>query len=256
MNNLLLSVTQNDPFTLAYIIVGILLGIAVLVALIAQIAIIIGYWKGNRINNSLGLTGGEYARKLLDENGMYDVKVKKCGILRTIIFGNHYSISKRTVFLRILTINKTSLTSVAMAAQKVALAKQHKEGNKIMIVRSRLQGLGVFAPSLFIPLVIISLIIDLLVFETILLTAIVIVLAGLFFIFGFIVTLLNIPVEKKAIECAKEWLKESLNEEEVQTISKVYSSYMVEYVMQFIVALLRILQFILKILMKIKSAES
>lgn len=95
-----------DGSEIAYIAVGVLLGIAIIAAFIAQIVIVIGYWRGNRTNNSLGLSGGEYARKLLDQNGMPDVQVKKCGIIRTILFGNHYSITKRTVYLRMRTINK------------------------------------------------------------------------------------------------------------------------------------------------------
>ena len=85
---------------------GVLLGIAIIAAFIAQIVIVIGYWRGNRTNNSLGLSGGEYAHKLLDQNGMPDVQIKKCGIIRTILFGNHYSITKRTAYLRMRTINK------------------------------------------------------------------------------------------------------------------------------------------------------
>lgn len=101
-----------DGLEIAYIAVGVLLGIAIIAAFIAQIVIVIGYWRGNRTNNSLGLSGGEYARKLLDQNGMPDVQVKKCGIIRTILFGNHYSITKRTVYLRMRTINKPGLTAV------------------------------------------------------------------------------------------------------------------------------------------------
>ena len=89
-----------DGSEIAYIAVGVLIGIAIIAAFIAQIVIVIGYWRGNRTNNSLGLSGGEYARKLLDQNGMPDVQAKKRGIIRTILFGNHYSITKRTVYLR------------------------------------------------------------------------------------------------------------------------------------------------------------
>ena len=243
---------QISGMDLAYLIVSILLGLAVLAALIAQIAVAIGYFRGNRTENSLGLTGEEFARKLLDENGMPEVEVKKCTLLRTLLFGNHYSISKRTVFLRIRTIRKTSLTSVAIAAQKVALAKQHSEGNRAMIVRSRLQGLGVFAPVLFLPLVVIGLLVDLFVLQSLVLTLVAIVLGLLFILFGFIVTLLNIPVEKRAIVTAEGWLQNVLTPEENETVRKIFRSYMIQYVMQFIVALLRLIQLILKAFSKVK----
>lgn len=243
-----------DGLTVVYIGVSVLLGIAVLAALISQIYVAIGYWKGNRTENAAGLSGAQIARKLLDENGMPDVEVKKCTFLRMLLFGNHYSIMKKTVYLRKYTIDKTSVTSVALAAQKVALAKQHRDGDKKMIVRSRLQGLGVFAPILFIPLVIVGVIVDLLVTHTFILTICAIALGFLFIIFGFVVTLLNIPVEKKAIACAEEWLQNEtfLTREEFFTVKKIYRSYMVQYIMQFIVALLRMIQLILQALMKAK----
>lgn len=238
-----------DGLEVAYIAVGVLLGIAIIAALIAQIAVAVGYWRGNRTNNSLGLSGAEYARRLLDLNGMPDVQVKKCGIIRTVLFGNHYSISKKTVYLRMRTINKPSLTAVAMAAQKVALAEQHRNKDTKMIVRSRLQGLGVFAPYLFIPLVVIGFLIDIFVAQTLLFSLIATVLGLIFILFGFIVTLLNIPVEKKAMKRALVLLKADLTREEIVIVKKIYRSYMVEYALQFIIAVLRIIQLILKILL-------
>lgn len=116
-----------DGLEIAYIAVGVLLGIAIIAAFIAQIVIVIGYWRGNRTNNSLGLSGGEYARKLLDQNGMPDVQVKKCGIIRTILFGNHYSITKRTVYLRMRTINKPGLTAVYSESVKAGQRERAAE---------------------------------------------------------------------------------------------------------------------------------
>ena len=208
-----------DGLEIAYIAVGVLLGIAIIAAFIAQIVIVIGYWRGNRTNNSLGLSGGEYARKLLDQNGMPDV-------------------------LRMRTINKPSLTAVAMAAQKVALAEQHRDGDTKMIVRSRLQGLGVFAPILFVPLVLIGFLVDIFVLETLLFSLVTAGIGLLFILFGFIVTLLNIPVEKKAMERAQVILENELTGEEMVTV---------EYVLQFIIAILRIIQLILKILISIRK---
>lgn len=244
-----------DGLEVAYILICVLLGIAVVAALIAQIVVAVGYWRGNRIQNSMGLTGEQFARKLLDEHGMPDVKVKKCGILRTLFFGNHYSLMKRTVYLRAFTIKKASVTSAAIAAQKAALAEQHRDGDRRMIVRGRLQGLGIFAPALFIPLVAAGLLIDLFVTGALLFTAVALVVSALFIVFAFIVTLLNIPVEKKAIARAEEWLATALTPEENERVKKVFRSYMVEYVLQFVVALLRILQLILKAVLAVRNSR-
>lgn len=243
---------QFDGLEFAYLLICILLAIAVVAAFIAQIVVAVGYWRGNRIQNSMGLSGEAFARKLLDENGMPDVKVKKCGILRTLFFGNHYSLMKRTVYLRKFTIKKASVTSVAIAAQKVALAEQHRDGDRKMIVRGRLQGLGIFAPALFIPLVAAGLLVDIFVSGSLLFTAIALVISFLFIVFAFIVTLLNIPVEKKAIARAEEWLGTALTPEENERVKKVFRSYMVEYVLQFVVAILRVIQLILKLLLALR----
>ena len=150
------------------------------------------------------------------------------------------------------TINKPSLTAVAMAAQKVALAEQHRDGDTKMIVRSRLQGLGVFAPILFVPLVLIGFLVDIFVL-TLLFSLVTAGIGLLFILFGFIVTLLNIPVEKKAMERAQVILENELTGEEMVTVKKIFRSYLVEYVLQFIIAILRIIQLILKILIRIRE---
>ena len=98
------------------------------------------------------------------------------------------------------TINKPSLTAVAMAAQKVALAEQHRDGDTKMIVRSRLQGLGVFAPILFVPLVLIGFLVDIFLLETLLFS---LVTAGnwvLVLLFCFFFTFFNIYLCKIEIE--------------------------------------------------------
>ena len=163
--------------------------------------------------------------------------------------------SEKDSIFRIMTINKTSVTSVAIAAQKVALAEQHRDGNKKMIVRGRLQGIGVFAPSLFLPLVIVGILMDLFVFENLFMTLIVLILGILFIVFAFVVTILNIPVEKSAMNRASEMLGAYLTAEEMTMVKKVYRSYMIEYVMQFIVALLRMIQLILKAILAVRKNQ-
>ena len=246
---------QLDGLEWAYLIVGILLVLVVVATLVVQIIVVVGYWKGNRTTNSLGMTGGKFARKLLDENGMPEVQVRECTFLRMWFFGNHYSISKRTVFLRALTINKTSVTSVALAAQKVALAEQHRDGVKSMIVRSRLQAFGIFSPTLFLPLVIAGLLVDLFVTESFICTLIAFIVGVVFIFFSLLTTLLNIPVERRANKRAEEMLAQVLTDEENEQVHKIFRSYMMQYVMQFVVAVLRILQLILKALLKMRANQ-
>ena len=109
-----------DGSEIAYIAVGVLLGIAIIAAFIAQIVIVIGYWRGNRTNNSLGLSGGEYARKLLDQNGMPDVQVP--------FYSETIIVSPKERFISVCVINKPGLTAVyseSVKAGQRARATEH-----------------------------------------------------------------------------------------------------------------------------------
>ena len=110
-----------------------------------------------------------------------------------------------------------------------------------------------FAPSLFVPLVLIGFLVDIFVLETLLFSLVTAGIGLLFILFGFIVTLLNIPVEKKAMERAQVILENELTGEEMVTVKKIFRSYLVEYVLQFVIAILRIIQLILKILISIRK---
>ncbi len=63
----------------ALIIIGLLIVIVGLVSAITSIWLVIKYFRFNRKENSLGLTGMEIARKILDDNGLSHIKVKRTG---------------------------------------------------------------------------------------------------------------------------------------------------------------------------------
>ena len=106
---------------------------------------------------------------------------------------------------------------------------------------------------LYRPLVLIGFLVDIFVLETLLFSLVTAGIGLLFILFGFIVTLLNIPVEKKAMERAQVILENELTGEEMVTVKKIFRSYLVEYVLQFVIAILRIIQLILKILISIRK---
>ena len=71
---------------------GILLVLSLLVTSAAQIYINSSYSKTKRIKNRAGITGAQTARKILDENGLSNVKVEEVsGIL-----GDHYDPKTKT----------------------------------------------------------------------------------------------------------------------------------------------------------------
>ena len=84
-------------FEIALAIVGGLIIIVGLVSLTVSIWLVVKYYKFNRRTNSAGLTGMEIARRILDDNGLQHIGVKRTG---SLIFGNSYSHYFKKVRLR------------------------------------------------------------------------------------------------------------------------------------------------------------
>ena len=86
---------------LAMMAISGLIVLGLIAALITQIVLIVKYKQFNKTPLSSGLTSQQTARALLDANGLENVQIKKLGLLRRLLlFGNHYSVMKKTIFLR------------------------------------------------------------------------------------------------------------------------------------------------------------
>ena len=243
----------------AYIIVSALVVIMAIVALVMWIMVAVRYSKTNKKKISSGKTSFDVAREMLDKCGLQHVQVKRASFLRAWIYGNCYSITKKTVFLRKNIADKDTVTAVGLALQKVGIAKMCETDGKMAKTRNIFQILGLFGPFLFVPFILIGVVLDMLIFDAFGAFSVVGIAIGLVFLAaGFVVTLLNIPVEKKANDMALEMIDESglMTEEERAMIKKVFDTYIIAYVMDFIVTVLRIIQLILEILMKTQSSSS
>ncbi len=243
----------------AYAIVSILIAIMAIVALVMRIIVMIKYFSGNHTKAKSGKTSFEVAEEALKKAGLNDVKVKKANIFRAFVFGNSYSLSKKTIFLRRTIANKSTLTAVGLALQKVGIAKLVAKGDKKTIARNRLQVLSLIGPILFLPVVILGFVLDLVLFSTFGAFSIVGIAVGLFLVLsGFIATLLTLPVEKQANEMALQMIKENniLDDEEIEVVKKVFQAYIIAYVCEFILAVLRIIQLVLEIVMNVQINQN
>ena len=143
----------NSPLGIAILVVAVLICIVGVIALVISIVLAIRYRKYNKTENSVGLTGEETARKILDLNGLEHIKVKTVG---SLIFGNSYSHYFKKVRLRRRTKGKTSVAALAMGAQKSALAVLDKEGDPDMKKRVRLVPLITFGPFMCVTLILVA----------------------------------------------------------------------------------------------------
>lgn len=142
---------------IALLIVGCLIAIFSIVSGIISIWLVVKYHKYNRKDNSLGLSGIEVARKMLDDHGLSHIKVSRTG---SLMFGNSYSHYFKRIRLRGFIRHENSITSMGIGAQKAALAILDKEGDPDMKKRIRLVPLITFGPFAFIPLVLVGAALD------------------------------------------------------------------------------------------------
>ena len=242
---------------IALMIVGILIVIVGAVSGVISLWLIVKYYKYNRRQNSLGMTGMEIARSILDANGLQKIKVKRTG---SLLFGNSYSHYFKKVRLRGLIRHETSLTSIGMGAQKAALAILDKEGDTDMKKRIRLVPLITFGPFMFIPLVLVGVVIDFFVFNgtggvcTLVLGA----LGLLFYAYSVVLSVLTLKTEKKAQERAYTILKNDYNvkDEELSALKELFHLYNIQYVNDIILSSLELLYTVLEIAIAVSGNGS
>ena len=235
------------------VVVGLLIIVSIF-ALGVSIFLAISYVRYNKKQNSCGRTGEEIARTILDRNGLGKIKVSKTG---SILFGNSYSHYFKKVRLRRLTWQKRSVTSLAMAAQKSALAVLDKENDAEMRTRVRLTPLIYFGPIAFVPMVVIGVLLDVLLstgFCGILFT----VLGLGFYLLSFVMSILVLKTEKKAQKRAYEIMKEEglATEEELESCKKLFRLYNIEYINDMVIALLELIYRVLQIIAYVQNSSS
>ena len=238
---------------IALIIVGILIAIVGIVSGITSIWLTIKYFRFNRRENSLGLTGMQIARKILDDNGLEYIKVKRTG---SLLFGNSYSHYFKKVRLRGLIRHETSLTSIGMGAQKAALAILDKEGDEDMKKRIRLVPLVTFGPFAFIPLVLVGAFLDYFVFNGSGICTLVLGTIGLiFYAYSIVLSVLTLKTEKKAQNRAYDILERDyhITYEELAALKELFHLYNIQYVNDIILSSLELIYTALEIAITIKG---
>ena len=238
---------------IALMIVGVLIAIVGIVSGITSIWLVVKYFRFNRRENSLGLTGIEVARKILDDNGLEHIKVKRTG---SLLFGNSYSHYFKKVRLRGFIRHETSLTSMGMGAQKAALAILDKEGDKDMKKRVRLVPLVTFGPFAFIPLILIGGVLDYFVFNGSGICTLVLGTIGLlFYVYSVVLSVLTLKTEKKAQSRAYEILQRDyhIKDDELSALKELFHLYNIQYINDIILSSLELLYTVLEIAIAVKG---
>jgi uncharacterized protein len=212
----------------------IYIGLIILIPLFAQMKVKRAYKKYSKVPNSSGMTGAQVARRILDQNGLYDVTVEEVGGT----LSDHYDPRSKTVRLSSENYHGHSVAGAAVAAHEVGHAMQDAENYAPLKIRSSLVPVASFGSNFSWILIIIG----------ILATIPSLLLLGIAFMAGAVLfQLVTLPVEFNASSRAMEQVVSVgviRNNEERET-KKVLDAAALTYVAAALVAVLELVRLIL-----------
>ena len=209
---------------------------ALIFALVAQCMVKSTFSKYSQIRNRRGVTAAEVARKILDENGLFDVRIERVSGELT----DHYDPRTNVVRLSDSVYNSTSVAAVGVAAHETGHAIQHSVGYAPIKIRNAILPVAQIGSQAAMPLVLIGLIFSRSLGFLIDIGIIVYVAVVLF-------QLVTLPVEFNASGRALRILEESyiLENDENKMAKKVLTAAAMTYVAALFSALTTLLRLVL-----------
>jgi len=129
---------------------------AVLLSLYAQFKIRSTFKKYSLVINSLGLTGADVAKTVLNKQGIFDIKVEMVDGFLT----DHYDPSSKTIKLSSNVYTGASLSSIGVAAHETGHAIQHSSTYLPLNIRLKTVYVANFGVWMALPIIILGLIFD------------------------------------------------------------------------------------------------
>lgn len=216
-----------DP-TYFLVIIGFLL------ASFASFGVQRAFNKYAKVHSLRHYTGKDAARKILDENGLYDIRVEN-------ISGNltdHFDPSAKVIRLSDSTYNSDSVAAIGVAAHEAGHAVQHAEGYAPIKIRNSMVPAVNVCSTLAMPLFIIGLILQIMDLAHI---------GIILFSVALVFQIVTLPVEFDASHRALKILNNSamLEEDELRGARKVLTAAAMTYVAAVLSSALQILRLVL-----------
>lgn len=192
------------------------------------------YSKYSKVPTSTQLSGVEVARKILDDNGLYDVTIEQTrGVL-----SDHYDPRKKVVRLSPDIYHGRSMAAAAVAAHEVGHAIQDAEHYAFLRFRSALVPVANLGSNMSFILILAGLFLNL---------ANLIVLGIVFMAAAVLFQLVTLPVEFNASSRAMDQLIMTgiIRNEEERDTKKVLDAAALTYVAAALVAVMELIRFIL-----------
>ena len=237
---------------LVLFVLGIAIAVVTVVAFVMRAIVFFKYHSLNRKQSASGVPVEQAVRQVLDANGLNDVQVQKAGFFRWLLFGNHYSVRKKTIFLKKNIMGKSTTTALGIGLQKVGLAMQHKNKEKGFKARYAFQMISMYSPFIFYAIVIAGLVIDFLTGFNGLGSVVGVAIGLAYYVAVFLCLLFTIKVEKKANAQAIYMIEQSglLPPEDIEDLKSLFAGYLTIYILDFVISILKIIYYILKILLQ------
>lgn len=108
--------------------------------------------KYSKVRNMNGMTGAEAARRILNQEGLYNVQIE---CLKNSS-GDHYDPRTNTVRLSYNNYNSATVTAVSVAAHECGHAIQHAKGYAPLSIRSALVPVVNIGSNLGLPLILLG----------------------------------------------------------------------------------------------------
>src|SRR5699024_5207973 len=159
--------------------------ILMIIPLWAQSKVKGAYHKYSRIGTTTGMTGYQTARKILDDNGLFDVKIKEVKGTLT----DNYNPNNKTINLSSGNYHDTSMAAVEVTRHEVGYAIQDQEDYAFLKFRSTLVPVASFGSSSAIWIILAGILLSIPSLQ----------LVGIFFMaFAVLFQLVTLPVEFNA----------------------------------------------------------
>ena len=205
---------------------------AVIFALWAQFNVKSTFSKYSKIASRSGMTGSDSARRILDANGLRDVRIAHVAGDLT----DHYNPTDNTIYLSDSVYGSDSAAAIGVAAHEAGHAVQHATGYTPIKIRSAIIPVTNIGSNLAMPLIILGIVLS---FPT--LAYIGVAAFGLSTLFQ----LVTLPVEFDASGRALKALEGTLDGDDLSSARKVLRAAALTYVAALAVSLVNLLRLLI-----------
>ena len=219
---------MSDYYTLYFLMI-----LAMLFAGWAQINVKTTFSKYSRVSNAAGMTGFDAARKILDANGLYNIRIEQIAGELT----DHYDPKAGVIRLSSGVYGSTSAAAIGVASHEAGHAVQHAVGYFPIKVRTAIIPICSIGSTLAWPLILLGIILS---FPDLAM------LGVAFFSLATVFQLVTLPCEFNASARAMEALRNDgrLNSSDLAAASKTLRAAALTYVAALAVSLLNLLRII------------